>query len=128
MELKNQDRRQHQRIDLTDTVVMNPLGVCEVIEMSTGGFSFKCIFEHNLSDIWMVDILNNSGVYLQQFPVEKIWETAQDDQLSTSRCGVEVGVRFKDLSPEQQETLDHLVLLNAPFNKQYENQSVEMIY
>jgi len=113
MELANQNRRQHKRVDFTDTVVMNPEGACEVIEMSSGGFSFKCLFEHSLSEEWTVDILNNTGVYLQKIYVEKVWESVIDEGRSTSSCGLAVGVRFKDLSPEQQLTLDNLVLLNA---------------
>ncbi len=81
--------------------------------MGSGGFSFKCLYEHSLLDEWSVDILNNSGVYLQAYQVEKVWELADEPgDNDKSLLGLAVGVRFKDLSPEQQATLDHLLLLN----------------
>ena len=80
--------------------------------MGSGGFSFKCLYEHSLADEWTVDILNNSGVYLQKFQVEKVWEQAESGGNGVSLFGLAVGVRFKDLSPEQQATLDQLLLLN----------------
>lgn len=97
---------------MSETVVMNPEGACEIIEMGSGGFSFKCLYEHNLADEWSVDILNNSGVYLQNYQVEKVWELADPREKDNSLFDLAVGVRFKDLSVEQQATLDHLLLLN----------------
>jgi hypothetical protein len=113
MELTEQNRRKHHRVDCEDTVVMNPEGACEVIEMSSGGFSFQCLFEHSLSEEWTVDILNNTGIYLQKFSVEKVWESLKEEESHASLCRLAVGVRFKDLSPKQQLTLDNLVLLNT---------------
>lgn len=106
------NRRQHHRFKLSETVVMNPEGACEIREMGPGGFSFKCLYDHDLSDEWTVDILGNNGVYLQQFVVEKVWESVEESNKDTHLVGLAVGVRFKDLSPEQQVTLDHLVFLN----------------
>lgn len=110
---KDKNRRRHRRIEFADTIVMNPMGACEVAEMSSGGFSFQCLFEHSMSDEWTVDILNNSGIYIQKFPVEKVWQTTECEEGVTNICGLAVGVRFKDLTPEQQCTLDELIHLNA---------------
>lgn len=110
--LKNKNRRQHRRIEFSDTIVMNPMGACEVAEMSSGGFSFQCLFEHSLLDEWTVDILNNSGIYIQKFPVEKVWQTKEAGGGSADICGLAVGVRFKNLTAEQQAVLDELILVN----------------
>lgn len=111
--LTDKNRRKHRRIEFSDTIVMNPMGACEVAEMSSGGFSFQCLFEHSLSDEWVVDILNNSGVYIQKFPVEKVWQTKDPADGSTDIRGLAVGVRFKNLTADQQAVLDELILLNT---------------
>lgn len=109
---KYKNRRKSRRITFSDTIVINPMGACEVAEMSSGGFSFQCLFEHSLSDEWTVDILNKLGVYIQKFPVERVWQTKDVSEGTAEICGLAVGVRFKNLSPEQQSVLDELVQLS----------------
>ena len=113
MALSNQNRRQHHRVQFKDTFVMNPEGTCEVVEMSSGGFSFKCLFEHSLSGEWRVDIINNSGDYIEKLPVEKVWESVKVTQHSTPIHELEVGVRFRDLSRQQKLTLAKLIHSNG---------------
>jgi hypothetical protein len=109
-----QNRRQQPRFEIQNTFVVNPQGACEILEMSTDGFSFKCLFGQSLSSEWMVDIINDRGGYLENISVEKVWELAKDKDSynPSSLCELAVGVKFTNLSRVQQLGLDNLLISN----------------
>ncbi len=110
-----QNRRKAKRFKCSETLVLNPEGACEIIEISSGGFSFKCLFGQSLLGEWSVDIIDNRGGYLKKVMVEKVWQAdeALDSKVQmTSSCPLAVGVKFKNLSAEQHATLNKLVQSN----------------
>jgi len=110
MTLSIQNRRKQQRHHFTDTVTICPHGVSQVIDISSGGVSFRCRCEQCLpKKTWKIDIVDTTGIHLQEFPVEKVWESVEDQKRYGSIYTVTVGVKFKSLSPEQHSALYELI-------------------
>lgn len=105
-----QNRRKQQRHEFPDVVTICPEGVSHVINISSGGISFKCRCEQCPLKRWDVDIVDSkTGIHLQGFPVERIWESAEDNKKYTSILATTVGVKFKSLPLKQQLALDKLI-------------------
>ncbi len=109
MVLNIRNRRKQERHQFTDAVTICHEGISQVIDISSGGISFKCRCERCLSTKWTVDIFDSNGIHLQQFPVEKVWESAEDKQRDANIFKTAVGVKFKSLSPEQASSLHQLM-------------------
>ena len=104
-----QNRRKQQRHEFTNTVIITPDGVSQVIDISSGGVSFRCRCEQRLSARWKVDIVGKTGIHLQEFPVEKVWESVEDKKGYAPIFTTTVGVKFKNLSPKQLSVLYQLL-------------------
>ena len=105
MALIIRNRRKQKRHQVTDTVTICPEGIGQVIDISSGGISFKCHCERCLSTKWKTDIIDSNGIHLQEFPVEKVWESVEDKPKDAGIFKTAVGVKFKSLSPEQASAL-----------------------
>lgn len=105
-----QNRRKQQRHELADTVTICPQGVSQVVDISSGGISFKCRCKQCFEKRWVVDIVDsNTGIHLQEFPVEKVWESVEDKKKYTPILTTTVGVKFKSLSFQQRLALYELI-------------------
>ena len=110
MTLNVQNRRKQQRHKLTDAVTICSDGISQVIDISSGGMSFRCRCEQCLSKRWEIDIVDSTtGVHLQEFPVEKVWESVEDKKDYAPIFSTMVGVKFKSLSHEQLSALHQLI-------------------
>jgi len=106
------NRRRSRRIECKNTIVVNPQGACEIRDMSKQGFSFECMFDQNLTEEWLVDIIDDKGAYLAKVPVEKVWQSECTQKKKNVPCKFSVGVKFKMMSYDQQLTIEHLILSN----------------
>jgi hypothetical protein len=84
-------------------------GISQVINISSGGISFRSRCKQCLLKKWKVDIVDSMGTHLQALPVEKIWESAGDKKGYAPVFTTMVGVRFQHLSAAQQLALDELI-------------------
>jgi len=109
MALNIRNRRKQERHQFTDAVTICHEGISQVIDISSGGISFKCRCERCLSTKWKVDIIDSSGIHLQEYSVEKVWESVEDTQRDGNIFKTAVGVKFKSLSPEQASALHQLI-------------------
>ena len=110
MALNVQNRRKQQRHKLPDAVTICSDGVSQVIDISEGGISFRCRCEQCLSKRWDVDIVDSTtGAHLQEFPVEKVWESVEDKKDYAPIYSTTVGVKFKSLSLKQLSALYQLI-------------------
>lgn len=105
MNLNVQNRRKQLRHEFPDAVTICPKGISQVIDISSGGISLRCRCEQCLAKRWSVDIIDSNGIHLQEFPVEKVWESTGDQERYPSIFSTRVGVKFKRLSPKQQSAL-----------------------
>ncbi len=96
---------------MTDTFVVNQEAVCQVLDVSSGGVSFGCTSERKIPEIWTVDIIDNKGVHLLDFPVKTVWAGKNTDSKSSSIYEIVVGAQFNNnkFSPEQKSALDQLL-------------------
>lgn len=109
MALNAQNRRKWQRHKFTDTAIITPKGISQLINISSGGISFRCRGEQCLSKRWQVDIVDSSGIHLHVFPVEKVWESVEDKKGYSPIFTTTVGVKFKRLSLRQLSALYHFL-------------------
>jgi hypothetical protein len=109
MALNIQNRRKQERHQYTEAVTLCPEGLSQVIDICSGGISFKCCCERCLITKWKVDIVDSCGIHLQELPVEKVWESVEDKKNDDYIYKTAVGVKFKDLSPEQASALYQLI-------------------
>jgi len=109
MALNAQNRRKQQRFEFTNTAIVTPNGVSQLIDISSGGVSFRCRREQWLSERWKVDIVGRTGIHLQEFPVEKVWELVEDKKGYAPIFTTTMGVKFKSLSPKQLSALYQLL-------------------
>jgi hypothetical protein len=111
MTSNNHETRKHPRHRLTDTFVVNQEAVCQVLDVSSGGISFGCTSERKIPEIWTVDIIDNKGVHLLDFPVKTVWAGKNKDSKSSLIYEMVVGAQFNNnkLSPEQKSALDQLL-------------------
>lgn len=107
-----ENRRKGKRVECKETLVINPEGVCELLDISSGGFSFKCLFNQSLSEEWVVDILDTRGGFVDEVQVEKVWQVEEDKPRVNGVCVLAVGVKFKNLSVSQHLALNDLILSN----------------
>ncbi|OEU54444.1 MAG: hypothetical protein BA862_06125 [Desulfobulbaceae bacterium S3730MH12] len=109
MTLNIQDRRKHQRHEFNDVVTIGAKGISQVIDISSGGISFRCRNEQNIPKKWLIDIVDSTGIHLEEFPVERIWKSAEDKKKHTCKYITTVGLKFKRLSLEQRVALYELI-------------------
>ncbi|MGI9537952.1 MAG: PilZ domain-containing protein [Desulfocapsaceae bacterium] len=102
-----EDRRQHKRYKLDNSLSIASLGTFQVTDISRGGFCFKCPSSTHISDFWDTDILT-SAVFLDGFPAIRVWvslaENGNHEYLPTI-----VGVKFGKLTPKQESVLLELL-------------------
>ena len=107
--MEDQDRRKHLRHEFNDVVTIFAKGISQVIDISSGGISFKCRREQRVPKRWQIDIVDSTGIHLHGFPVERIWKSAEDKKKHVSKCITTVGMKFKSLSLEQRLALYELI-------------------
>lgn len=105
MALNAQNRRRRQRHEFTNAAIITLKGISQLIDISSGGISFRCRKEQCFSKRWDVDIVDSSGIHLYELPVEKVWESVEEKKKYVSIFTTTVGVKFKRLSPKQLSAL-----------------------
>jgi len=111
--LNIQNRRIQQRRECPDAITICSEGISQVVDISSGGISFKCCCEVCFPEIWELDIVDSEGSHLQEFLVEKVWEESVKNNNGNGYASIytrRVGVKFKNLSIKQQSALYELIL------------------
>lgn len=102
------ERRKHRRYAVANTIAVNPEGAFQVVDVSLGGFCFKCPPYTNISDQWLTDILTSTGA-LEAYPVKKAWANVHENGSSHLPALLKVGVRFNSLAKDQKSRLAKLI-------------------
>lgn len=102
-----ENRRQHKRHKLENSVAVSSHGVFQVIDISRGGFRFKCPPNTPVPDFWDTDILA-SATSLEGLPAKRAWvsmaENSNHEYLPTV-----VGARFGILTKKQDALISQLI-------------------
>jgi hypothetical protein len=110
------DRRKYPRYKIENSIVINADGVFQLVDVSKGGFGFKCALDTSIADQWLSDILTPIKNLLGCLS-EKIWQTVYVNPDSDLPMLVHVGVKFNQLTIDQksnlEECLDSIDLLSC---------------
>ena len=110
MNLKNQETRKYRRHKLENTFIINQEGVCQVLDLSVEGLSFRCTKDRIFPETLTIDIVNNSGVHIWDLPIKTIWAEKINTHSFSSIHTVKMGAKFHDnLSPEHLYALNQLL-------------------
>ncbi len=90
-------------------IASTPAGICQIINLSPEGLSFKCVKEWSFSQDISLDIYDAANLSLEQLPVRKIWEKHTYNQRTSLQFLIIVGVAFKNLPAVQKEQLNSYV-------------------
>ena len=107
MRLATEERRQHRRYQLDNSVSISPQGIFQVTDISKGGFCFKCPPYTPLTDFWVTDILSLTAL-LESFPAKRVWVSMTENSTHEYLPTI-VGVQFGKLSDEQESLLLELL-------------------
>ena len=94
-------RRTIRKKCLNDVFLVNPSGIHQILDISTGGLSFRCSANEAFPTEWAVDILvAETQIYIKKVPVRHVRE--YDENLITfiSPPTKNVGVKFGDLDDQ----------------------------
>ena len=103
-----QERRQHKRYKLENSVSISSEGIFQLADISRGGFCFTCPPYTPIKDFWVTDIIS-SIASLKGFPTKRVWvsitENSGHEYLPTV-----VGVKFGRLTHKQETILIQLLV------------------
>jgi hypothetical protein len=103
-----EERRQHKRYKLENSVSISSEGIFQVVDISRGGFCFTCPPHTTIKDFWVTDIIS-SVASLEDFPTKRVWvsiaENSGHEYLPTV-----VGVKFGTLTQNQETILLQLLV------------------
>jgi hypothetical protein len=100
------DQRVGERIKSISGISITPNGVCQLINISEKGVSFKCVDGPDISSEWFMDIYDVRGQCIERLKVKKVWEKQLKIPWTTSFFSVEVGGIFKKLSASQKAKIN----------------------
>lgn len=104
----NEDRRQHPRHTVENSIMVTNDGVFQLADVSIGGFCFKCPPHAHVLDEWVTDILTPIGD-LTEYVAEKKWVSVYEDGDSHLPSLMKVGVKFVQMTKEQLSHLAELI-------------------
>lgn len=102
-----ENRRQYKRYKLENSVAVSSHGIFQIVDISKGGFRFKCPPDTPVPDSWDTDILA-SAASLEGLPAKRAWvsmaENGHHEFLPTV-----VGAKFGRLTKDQDSILSQLI-------------------
>jgi hypothetical protein len=102
-----EERRQHKRFHVENSVSVSPHGVFQVMDISKGGFCFKCPPYTPISDLWETDIVTSVAT-LEGFPVNRVWVSMAENS-THAYLPMSVGVKFGRLTQKQDTELSQII-------------------
>ena len=102
-----EDRRQHKRYHIENSVSVSLHGVFQVMDLSKGGFCFKCPPYTPISDLWDTDIVTSVAT-LEGFPVNRVWVSMAENS-THAYLPMSVGMKFGKLTKQQDSQLSRII-------------------
>lgn len=103
-----QDRRKHPRYELGNSIMINHDGVFQLVDLSEGGFCFKCPPYADILNEWLSDILTPIGD-LKECPVVRKWGAVFENGDFHQPSFMKFGVEFGPLNEDQKDDLVELI-------------------
>lgn len=112
----DQERRKTARYEVENSLSIQTEGVYQVVDISEGGFRFKCPPHTAIPETWQTDIIS-SIIPLEQFAVRKVWVSIYENGHSDVPALMEVGAKFDFLKEEQEINLKQFMKNLSPTKK-----------
>ena len=103
-----EDRRKHPRYALRNSIMVNHDGVFQLVDLSEGGFSFKCPPYADVLNEWLSDVLTPIGD-LRECPVLRKWGAVFENGDFHQPSFMQFGVEFDSLTEDQHDDLVELI-------------------
>ena len=102
------ERRQHKRYKLENSVSITSEGIFQVADISRGGFCFTCPPYTPIKDFWVTDIISTVAL-IKGFPTKRVWVSITENSAHEYLPTV-VGVKFGKLTQNQETKLLQLLV------------------
>lgn len=102
------ERRKYQRYTVQNSIMVNHDGVFQVVDISEGGFCFRCPPYADALDKWIAEILTPIGD-LKNCEVEKRWVAIIDNGDLRQPSFMKFGVKFGQLTKDQHVDITKLI-------------------
>jgi hypothetical protein len=102
-----EDRRQHRRYELENSISVSSDGIFQITDISRGGFCFKCPPSTSISDFLETDILTPVE-QLKSFPAKRVWVSMAENG-SHEFLPMVVGAKFRRLTQKQEAVLSQII-------------------
>lgn len=102
-----ENRRQHKRYKIENSVAVSSHGIFQLIDISRGGFRFKCPPDTFVPDSWDTDILA-SATSLEGVIAKRAWVSMAENG-NSKRLPTVVGAKFGRLTKVQDTLLSQLI-------------------
>jgi len=99
-------QRKSKRLEAKSGIGITPHGICQVINLSKDGVSFKCVKGRDFPGEWSMTVYDVTGQCLEKLQVKKIWENWLNIPDTPSPFSIEVGAAFQNLSSSQKDQLN----------------------
>ena len=103
-----EERRQHKRYKLENSVSISSEGIFQLADISRGGFCFTCPPYTPIKDFWVTDIIS-SVASLKDFPTKRVWVSITENS-SHEYLPTVVGAKFGKLTQNQETILRQLLV------------------
>ena len=106
VEVKFMEQRRQKRFEFPEAYVVNPNNIGQLVNISTGGLSFKNLDAVAFPEKWVLDIIiPANGFHLEQLPVELVWKKLDGNPSFLSMPMEIVGVKLGELHHSQEKSL-----------------------
>lgn len=102
------ERRKYPRFRIDNAVTINPEGVYQLVDISQGGFRFKCHPNTLLPETWETDIIN-SFIPLEKYSSKIAWLSLIKNKNFNTPELMLIGVKFIKLNREKKQKLTNLL-------------------
>lgn len=99
--------RQHKRYRLENSISISSHGNFQVLDISRGGFRFKCPPHTTIPEVWETDILTPT-ISLEGLSVKRAW-VSMGENGSQEYLPTVVGVKFGELTAQQNALLSQFI-------------------
>ena len=102
-----ENRRQHKRHRLDNSVIVSSHGIFQIIDISRGGFRFKCPPATSVPNSWDTDIFA-LATSLKGLPAKRIWVSMSENG-NHKHLPTVIGAKFGRLTKAQESQLSQFL-------------------
>jgi len=99
------NQRKNKRLGAKKVIALVPYVICQVIDLTLDGISFRCRDKHVFPNELSIGIYDPTGLSMEQLQVKKVWEKRLNSPRTPAFFLMAVGWEFRNLSIAQESHL-----------------------